>query len=150
MLSLQSERSKLPITPSHGPQSPSTASTSALSNPAGNEHSANFSNAQHQRYGYSVNHQYEKGFAAESAYNAFIKRHISPTLHYFSGLQHMTELEIAKRFSGRCMAYLPLIISCNWATDDRWCALIVMWALCPCVRARMHGRVGGSVGGWGQ
>lgn len=74
------------------------------------------------RYGYEVNHQYEKSFRAERAFNAFMREHISPSLHYFSGLQHMTELEIAQRFAAACAdKYLHLIISCNWATDDDWC-----------------------------
>ena len=74
-----------------------------------------------RRYGYKVNHQYEKSFAAEVAFNTYIRRHISPHLVYFSGLQDMSELEIAGLFASTCMPYLPFIISCNWAKNDDWC-----------------------------
>ncbi|EFJ41649.1 hypothetical protein VOLCADRAFT_98340 [Volvox carteri f. nagariensis] len=60
-----------------------------------------------------------QSFEAERAFHKFLRSHIHPRLYYFSGLQHMTELEIAKRFAALCATkYLHLIISCNWATDD--------------------------------
>ncbi|GLI71229.1 hypothetical protein VaNZ11_016347 [Volvox africanus] len=88
----------------------------------GNEYSANAINTTHPKYNFPVNHQYEKSFAAECAFHTYLRNYVHPRLYYFSGLQHMTELEIAKRFAAICAAkYLDLIISCNWAMDNDWC-----------------------------
>jgi hypothetical protein len=54
------------------------------------------------RYGFELNHQWEKSFAAEQLFHRFLKDHVSPRLYYFSGLQHMSELEIAARFVSLC------------------------------------------------
>ncbi len=92
-----------------------------------------------RRFGFPVNHQYEKSFEAERATHRFLQQHVAALpdaastapapwqqrrrrLFYFSGLQHMTELEVARRFVALCGdTQLGNIISCNWATDDDWC-----------------------------
>jgi hypothetical protein len=50
----------------------------------------------------------------------FIKTYICPDIHYFSGLQHMLEIDIAQRFC-TMPQYFDKIFSCNCSPDDAWC-----------------------------
>ncbi|KAG7399345.1 hypothetical protein PHYBOEH_009147 [Phytophthora boehmeriae] len=94
----------------------------------GNERSANFgNNVMHE--GRPVNHQYDKSFAFEMRAHAYIRKYLVQDLHYFSALQHLWEVQIARSFASRSLAcptgrenFLRVFLSCNEAPDgDKWC-----------------------------
>eukprot|EP00611_Tribonema_gayanum_P028654 TRINITY_DN7438_c0_g1_i1.p1 TRINITY_DN7438_c0_g1~~TRINITY_DN7438_c0_g1_i1.p1 ORF type:complete len:295 (+),score=91.66 TRINITY_DN7438_c0_g1_i1:134-886(+) len=84
-----------------------------------NERSANHGNGMLWQ-GQEVNHQYDKSFAFEAAANAYIARHVARGVHYFSALQPLWEVQIAREFA-RHPQYLPVFISCNEGRLQRWC-----------------------------
>ncbi|KAG3174796.1 hypothetical protein PI124_g242 [Phytophthora idaei] len=91
----------------------------------GNERSANFdNNVVHE--GRPVNHQYDKSFDFETRAHAYIRKYLVEDLHYFSALQHLWEVQIARTFASRSLEssenFLPVFWSCNEAPDgDKWC-----------------------------
>ncbi|KAH7474578.1 UDP-N-acetyl-alpha-D-muramoyl-L-alanyl-L-glutamate epimerase [Phytophthora ramorum] len=91
----------------------------------GNERSANFgNNIEHE--GRPVNHQYDKSFDFETRAHAYIRKYLVEDLHYFSALQHLWEVQIARTFASRSLEssdnFLPVFLSCNEAPDgDKWC-----------------------------
>ncbi|POM76380.1 NEK protein Kinase [Phytophthora palmivora] len=91
----------------------------------GNERSANYgNNVVHE--GRPVNHQYDKSFDFESRAHAYIRKYLVEDLHYFSALQHLWEVQIARTFANRSLEssenFLPVFLSCNEAPDgDKWC-----------------------------
>ncbi|RLN97537.1 hypothetical protein BBJ28_00006680 [Nothophytophthora sp. Chile5] len=94
----------------------------------GNERSANFgNNVVHE--GRPVNHQYDKSFDFETRAHAYIRTYLVEDLHYFSALQHLWEVQIARTFASRSLAcptgrenFLRVFLSCNEAPDgDKWC-----------------------------
>lgn len=91
----------------------------------GNERSANYgNNIEHQ--GRVVNHQYDKSFHFEQRVHAYIRAYLVEDLHYFSALQHLWEVQIARTFVSRSLSggsdFLRVFLSCNEAVDgDKWC-----------------------------
>lgn len=90
----------------------------------GNERSANFgNNVVHE--GRVVNHQFDKSFAFEQRAHAYIREFLVPDVHYFSALQHLWEVQIARTFASRSLAadsFLRVFLSCNEAlSGERWC-----------------------------
>ncbi|OWZ24623.1 NEK protein kinase [Phytophthora megakarya] len=86
----------------------------------GNERSANYgNNIVHE--GRSVNHQYDKSFDFESRAHTYIRKYLVEDLHYFSALQHLWEVQIARTFANRSLEdsenFLPVFLSCNEAPD---------------------------------
>ncbi len=71
--------------------------------------------------GSGVNHQYSKSFEFEEDFRWYVKEYISPELNYFSFLRPLSELQIAKLFSG-FPKYFPVFKSCNVGSkSDSWC-----------------------------
>ncbi|KAJ8575886.1 hypothetical protein ON010_g3325 [Phytophthora cinnamomi] len=91
----------------------------------GNERSANYgNNIVHE--GLPVNHQYDKSFDFETRAHAYIRKYLVEDLHYFSALQHLWEVQIARTFACCSLEssenFLPVFLSCNEAVDgDKWC-----------------------------
>ena len=78
----------------------------------GNERSASEGNGLYR--GRPVNHQHDKSLAWELTAAAYLRRHVSPTLEYFSALAHLWEIQIAELFWLRCgPELLGLITCCN-------------------------------------
>lgn len=111
----------------------------------GNERSANYgNNVMHE--GRVVNHQYDKSFQFEAAVHDYIRKYIVRDVHYFSALQHLWEVQIARTFVERSLTttsdenFLPVFLSCNEAVNgDQWCCecakcafvYILISAWCP-------------------
>jgi hypothetical protein len=87
----------------------------------GHEYSANEPHCWHSQFGYAVNHQFEKSFSYEKAMHEFLLSEKIAPVYYFSGLQHMLEIEIMDAFVAGCPQYLPHFMSCNCARDGGWC-----------------------------
>lgn len=92
-----------------------------------NEKSANEGNTVLD--GIEINHQRSKSYQFESDFDQYVKKYISPDLHYFSLLRGMYEINIAKLFS-QYPHYFDTFSSCNnnfkvietnKTTEDRWC-----------------------------
>ncbi len=77
-----------------------------------NEHSANAPNL--TVGGAEINHQFSKSLEFEREFAAYINRHISPSIAYFSLLRPLSEIEIARRFSSY-RHYFGHFRSCNTA-----------------------------------
>lgn len=75
-----------------------------------NEHSA--SAATLEADGYSVNHQWSKGFAFEQAFAALVRDTVWPQLGYFSLLRPFSELAVTARFAAMT-GYHQHFSSCN-------------------------------------
>jgi hypothetical protein len=68
-----------------------------------------------------VNHQYSKSLEFEEDFRWYVKKYISQELNYFSFLRPLSELQIAKLFSG-FPKYFPVFKSCNVGSKtDSWC-----------------------------
>ena len=68
-----------------------------------------------------VNHQYSKSLEFEENFRMYVNKYISPGLDYFSFLRPLSELQIAKLFSG-FPKYFPIFKSCNVGSKtDSWC-----------------------------
>lgn len=81
--------------------------------------------------GIEINHQRSKSYQFESDFNAYIKKHISPDIEYFSLLRGMYEIKIAKLFAQH-RHYFDSFSSCNnnfkiieknKTTDHRRCGI---------------------------
>ena len=90
-----------------------------------NEHSASAPNFWNDDI--PVNHQYSKSFEFEKSFSDFVLAHISPSIAYFSLLRPLSEIEIARRFSGY-PEYFEVFRSCNTAfrqtpaaRGTKWC-----------------------------
>jgi UDP-N-acetyl-alpha-D-muramoyl-L-alanyl-L-glutamate epimerase len=77
-----------------------------------NEHSASAPNLIVK--GVGINHQFSKSLEFEQAFSAYVEKHISPNIAYFSLLRPLSEIEIARRFS-RHRQYFASFHSCNAA-----------------------------------
>ena len=77
----------------------------------GNERSAGEGNGMYR--GIAVNHQHDKSLDWERRAAAYLARHVSPKLEYFSALSHLWEVQIAARFWAECPDLLPVITCCN-------------------------------------
>lgn len=93
-----------------------------------NEHSASAPNIG------DINHQYSKSFNFEQDLSAYLARHVSPDLKYFSFLRPLTEVAIAKRFS-ELTAYHSVFRSCNTAFRQDATARGKHWC-CDCPKCR--------------
>jgi UDP-N-acetyl-alpha-D-muramoyl-L-alanyl-L-glutamate epimerase len=90
-----------------------------------NEHSASAPNLRIDDI--PVNHQYSKSFEFEEMFSDFVQTYISPSIAYFSLLRPLSEIEIARRFSGYPQ-YFGVFRSCNTAfrqtpaaRGTKWC-----------------------------
>ena len=95
-----------------------------------NERSANIGNKVFD--GRIVNHQWSKSFEFEKEINSFFKKYVLQNLEYVSFLRPLSELYIAKIFSG-LKQYHPVFTSCNknFRIENRlnhWC--------CDCDKCR--------------
>lgn len=90
---------------------------------AGNERSAAAGNGVTALGGLEVNHQYDKSAACDASLRDYFRRHIASALDYFSPLQPMWELQIARVFCGlrSTRAYIPFFLSCNSPPQMDWC-----------------------------
>jgi UDP-N-acetyl-alpha-D-muramoyl-L-alanyl-L-glutamate epimerase len=94
-----------------------------------NEHSASAPNLQIDDI--PVNHQYSKSFEFEKTFSDFVQTHISPSIAYFSLLRPLSEIEIARRFSGY-PEYFKVFRSCNTAFRQAPAARGIKWCgNCP-------------------
>jgi UDP-N-acetyl-alpha-D-muramoyl-L-alanyl-L-glutamate epimerase len=97
-----------------------------------NEHSANAPNLTIERV--EINHQYSKSLEFEANLAAYLARHITPSIAYFSLLRPLSEIEIARRFAQHHQ-YFDKFRSCNTAfrqspaeRGHHWC--------CNCAKCR--------------
>ncbi len=82
-----------------------------------NENSANQSTVP----GSKINHQYSKSYEFEADFSYYLKKYITPDIHYFSFLRPLNELQIARLFS-RFTAHHLSFRSCNAGSKtDSWC-----------------------------
>lgn len=82
-----------------------------------NESSANESTVP----GSKINHQYSKSFEFEEDFRWYISKYVHPTVHYFSFLRPLNELQIAALFS-RFPQHFQSFRSCNAGSKtDSWC-----------------------------
>lgn len=82
-----------------------------------NENSANESTVR----GSTVNHQYSKSYEFEQDFESYIKTVVSAPIRYFSLLRPLSEIQIAKVFSG-CTRYHKVFRSCNAGSRKGiWC-----------------------------
>ncbi len=77
----------------------------------GNEASSNFGNVRYK--GLEVNHQWSKSSEAESGFQNYSARFLSPSIKYFSALRPFSELRIARDFSSLGGEYFTHFASCN-------------------------------------
>ena len=96
----------------------------------GNEHSANEGNVEHN--GVEVNHQFDKSFAFERTCHHYVRAHVCARVHYFSALQHLWELAVAREFAAACrcgaagagargLRFVGTFLSCNQPVEQRNC-----------------------------
>ncbi len=97
-----------------------------------NEHSASAPNLTLDEL--EVNHQYSKSLEFETDFAAYLARHVSPDLRYFSFLRPLTEIAIAARFS-RHDAYFDDFRSCNKAFKQIAAERATNWC-CECPKCR--------------
>lgn len=82
-----------------------------------NEASANESTVKDS----TVNHQYSKTFEFEVDFNKYVKDYLAPSVHYFSLLRGISELQIAAIFS-TLKQYHSVFRSCNVGQkEEKWC-----------------------------
>ncbi len=82
-----------------------------------NEASANESTVK----GSNVNHQYSKTFEFEQDFNAYVGKYLDPSIHYFSLLRGLSELQIAGIFA-QLKQYHAVFRSCNVGSKQEiWC-----------------------------
>ena len=68
-----------------------------------------------------INHQYSKSLEFEADFRKYVKKYISEDINYFSFLRPLSELQIAKLFSG-FPEYFPVFRSCNAGSKKGiWC-----------------------------
>ena len=89
-----------------------------------------------------VNHQWSKGWACETAFGAYVERHVAADLHYYSLLRPLSELAVARQFA-KSDRYDAHFSSCNRnfhilgeRPANRWCGVcpkchFVFLALAP-------------------
>lgn len=110
-----------------------------------NESSANESTVLNS----DVNHQYSKSLEFETDFINYEKRYINSGVKYFSLLRPLTELGIARIFSG-LDKYHPVFQSCNVGSkQDKWCAgcpkcLFVYIILSPFLKSAQMVRIFGK------
>ena len=95
-----------------------------------NERSASYGSEildEHGRVVAQVNHQWSKGWAFESAFGAYVERHVASDLHYYSLLRPLSELAVARQFA-KTDRYDAHFSSCNRNFHilgerpvNRWC-----------------------------
>jgi UDP-N-acetyl-alpha-D-muramoyl-L-alanyl-L-glutamate epimerase len=94
-----------------------------------------------------INHQYSKSLGFEHDFAAYVARHITPSIAYFSLLRPLSEIEIARRFA-LYPQYFGIFRSCNTAFRQspaergrHWCGncpkcRFVFLALAPFLKKR--------------
>ena len=71
--------------------------------------------------GLDVNHQYSKSVEFEADFRSYMKNYVTPDIEYFSFLRPLSELQIARLFSG-FPGYFRVFKSCNVGSKkDTWC-----------------------------
>lgn len=99
-----------------------------------NERSANEGNL--LWLGQEINHQYAKTFEFEQSFNSYAREHLASNIHYFSFLEPLWEIQIAKLLAGY-PKYFSAFKSCNQnQKNNSWCnncpkCLSVFIALSP-------------------
>lgn len=84
-----------------------------------NERSANEGNL--IWLGQEINHQYAKTFEFEQTFNSYARRYLASDVHYFSFLQPLWEIQIAKLLAGY-PKYFSAFKSCNQnQKTNSWC-----------------------------
>jgi len=89
--------------------------------------------------GTSINHQYSKSVEFEADFRAYVEQWICPGIEYFSFLRPLSELQIAKLFSG-FPQYFDVFRSCNAGSKTgSWCGkcskcLFTMLILSPFIK----------------
>lgn len=82
-----------------------------------NEASANESTVKDS----TVNHQYSKTFEFEMDFNNYVRNYLDDSIHYFSLLRGLSELQIAAIFS-TLKQYHSVFRSCNVGQkEEKWC-----------------------------
>ncbi len=81
------------------------------------EYSANFGVTLDD--GSEINHQHTKSHEFERQFHDYAARHINPSLHYFSVVRPLYELQIARMFAGT-QQYHRVFASCN-RKGRSWC-----------------------------
>ncbi|HEU0276496.1 MAG TPA: UDP-N-acetyl-alpha-D-muramoyl-L-alanyl-L-glutamate epimerase [Rhodanobacteraceae bacterium] len=91
-----------------------------------NERSASAATLEYR--GHAVNHQWSKGWSFESAFAAWLRRHVAADLDYFSLLRPFPELAVTRAFARVGTAYFGAFSSCNRnfrilgpKPADHWC-----------------------------
>lgn len=88
----------------------------------GNERSANTGNFNYR--GIEVNHQYEKSFEFELAFDSYVRQNLVSGIKYFSLVRPLYEIAIA-RILATFPQYLEHFVSCNnvykQRLSNRWC-----------------------------
>ncbi len=84
-----------------------------------NEWSANEGNTTF--LGQQINHQYSKTVEYEKNFREYCQKYLSTTIHYFSFLRPLHEIQIARLFA-QFPQYFPLFLSCNRGQKTgKWC-----------------------------
>jgi hypothetical protein len=116
----------------------------------GNERSANTGNFNYR--GIEVNHQYEKSFEFELAFDSYIRQNLVSGIKYFSLVRPLYEIAIA-RILATFPQYLEHFVSCNnvykQRLSNRWCkecpkCAFVFIALYPFMDENLTTRVFGQ------
>lgn len=91
-----------------------------------NERSSSYGNVEY--LGMEINHQWSKGLEFETAFQDYVGRYITPSFQYLNMLRPVSEIHIAKLFTGYPQ-YFGAATSCNanWVLSERspdeprWC-----------------------------
>ena len=76
----------------------------------------------------TINHQRSKSFEFEKLFDEYAKKHINPSIQYYSKLRSLFERQITEKFSHH-KQYFELFSSCNrnfhlaGARTNRWCLI---------------------------
>src|SRR5262249_53571229 len=97
-----------------------------------NEHSASAPNLTIGNH--EINHQFSKSLVFEQEFSEYVRRHITPSITYFSLLRPLSSIEIARRFSKQ-QSYYKIFRSCNTAFKQRRAERGRHWC-CNCPKCR--------------
>lgn len=71
--------------------------------------------------GTDINHQYSKSLEFEQDFQKYVQKYMNDSVHYFSFLRPLSELEIAEKFA-QYKQYHPVFKSCNAGSkENKWC-----------------------------
>lgn len=91
-----------------------------------NEHSSNFGNVVHE--GLEVNHKWSGSVEFETLMQAYVREHLTTSIHYFSLTRPFYELRVVKMFTDHGEKYFHAFSSCNrnfshryHTPEKKWC-----------------------------